>query len=103
MTVPVVTRTEFALTPLSEEDNETDAAVRSWEGVYHSVAEFFEARRDQDMSMPAVSAAHTILLACKLSCCIYICGFISVVIVRTVCVKCHYTQLSQGMHALRRH
>ena len=72
VTVPVVTRTEFALTPLSEEDNETDAAVRSWEGVYHSVAEFFEARRDQDMPMPAVSAAHTILLACKLSCCIYV-------------------------------
>ena len=69
VTVPVVTRTEFALTPLSEEDDETDAAIRSWEGVYHSVAEFFEARRDQDMPMPAVSAAHTILLACKLSCC----------------------------------
>ena len=33
VTVPVVTRTEFALTPLSEEDNEADAAIRSWEGV----------------------------------------------------------------------
>ena len=70
VTVPVDTRTEFALAPLSEEDNEADEAVWSWEGVYHSVSEFLEAcRRDQDMPMPAVRAAHTILLACKLSCC----------------------------------
>ena len=32
VTVPLVTRTEFALTPLSEVHNETDAAVKSWEG-----------------------------------------------------------------------
>ena len=55
VTVPFVTRIEFALTPLSEEDNEADAAIRSWEGVYHSVSEFFEARRDQNIPMPAVS------------------------------------------------
>ena len=55
VTVPVVTRIEFALTPLSEEDVEADAAIRSWEGVYHSVSEFFEARLDQSMPMPAVS------------------------------------------------
>ena len=59
-----VTRTDFALTPLSEEDNETDEAVRSLEGVYYSVSEFLEAcRRDQDMPMPAVRAAHTRLFA----------------------------------------
>ena len=69
VTIPVVTRSDFALTPLSEEDDETDEAVRIWEGVYHSVSEFLEARRDQDMPMPAVRAAHTILLACTLSCC----------------------------------
>ena len=55
MTIPVVTRTEFALTPPGEEDNETDAAIRSWEGEFHSVSEFFEARRDQRTPMPAVS------------------------------------------------
>ena len=55
MTVPVVTRTEFALTPPSEEDNEADAAIRRWEGEFHSVADFCEARRDQSMPMPAVS------------------------------------------------
>ena len=55
MSLPVVTRTEFALTPPSEEDNETDAAIRSWEGEFHSVAELFEARRDQSTPMPAVS------------------------------------------------
>ena len=59
MTVPVVTGTDFALTPLSEEDNETDAAIRSWEGVYHSVSEFFEARRDQCTPMPVVSVVYT--------------------------------------------
>ena len=60
MTVPVVTRTEFALTPLSEEDNEADAAIRSWEGVYQSVTEFFKARRDQSTPMPAVSVVYTL-------------------------------------------
>lgn len=60
MTVPVVTRTEFALTPPSEEDNEADTAIRSWEGVYHSVTEFFEARRDQSTPMPAVSVVYTL-------------------------------------------
>ena len=33
VTVAVVTRTEFALMPPSEEGNETDAAIRNWEGV----------------------------------------------------------------------
>ena len=64
MTVPAVTRTEFALTPLSEEDNEADEAVRSWEGVYHSVSEFFEVKKSQNIPMPAVSVVYT-LLACK--------------------------------------
>ena len=56
MTVPLVTQTEFALTPLSEEDNETDAAIRSWEGEFHSITEFFEARKSTPM--PAVSVVH---------------------------------------------
>ena len=60
VTIPVVTQTEFAPTPLSEEDNEADEAVRSWEGVYHSVSEFFEARRDQCTPMPAVSVLYTL-------------------------------------------
>ena len=51
MTIPVVTRTEFALTPLSEERNKTDAAVRSWEGEFQSITELFEAK----IPMPAVS------------------------------------------------
>ena len=56
MTVPVVTRTEFALTPPIEEGtNETDAAVRNWEREFQSVTDFFEARKCQSMSMPAVS------------------------------------------------
>ena len=58
MTVPLVTQTEFALTPLSEEDNETDAAVKSWEGEFHSVTEFFEARKSQSTPVPAVSVVH---------------------------------------------
>ena len=58
MTVPVVTQTEFALTPLSEEDNETDAAVKSWEGEFHSVTEFFEVRKSQSTPMPVVSVVH---------------------------------------------
>ena len=58
VTIPVVTQTEFALTPLSEEDNETDAAIRSWEGEFHSVTEFFEARKSQNIPMPAVSVVH---------------------------------------------
>lgn len=60
MTVPVVTRTKFALTPLSEEDNEADAPIRSWEGAYQSVTEFFKARRDKSMPMPAVSVVYTL-------------------------------------------
>ena len=60
VTVPVVTQTEFALTPLSQEANETVAAIRRWEGEFHSVSEFFEAR---NMPMPAVRVAHTIPLA----------------------------------------
>ena len=60
MTVPFDTRTEFALAPLNEEDNEADAAIRSWEGVYQSVTEFFEARRDRSTPMPAVSVVYTL-------------------------------------------
>ena len=63
VTVSVVTRTEFALMPLSEEGNETDAAIRNWEGVYQSVTEFFKARKCQSMSMPAVSAVCTTILS----------------------------------------
>ena len=55
MTIPVVTRTEFALMPLSEDGNETDAAVRNWEREFHSVTDFFEARKCQSRPMPAVS------------------------------------------------
>ena len=62
VTVPVVTRTEFALMPPREEGNETDAAIRNWEGVYQSVTEFFKARKCQSMSMPAVSAVCTTIL-----------------------------------------
>ena len=62
VTVPVVTRIELALTPVNEEDNETDAAIRSWEGAYQSVTEFFEARKCRSMPMPAVSVAPTPLL-----------------------------------------
>ena len=60
MTVPVVTRIELALTPANEEDNETDVAIRSWEGAYHSVTEFFEARKCRSMPMPAVSVVYTV-------------------------------------------
>ena len=58
MTIPFDTRTEFALTPLSEEDNEADAAVKSWEGEFHSVTEFLEVRKSQSTPMPAVSVVH---------------------------------------------
>ena len=60
MTVPVVTRTEFAVIPKSEEGNETDEAIRSWEGEYQSVTEFFEARKCRSMPMPAVSVVYTV-------------------------------------------
>ena len=60
VTVSVVTRTEFALMPPSEEGNETDAAIRNWEREFHSVTEFFEARSEhQSMPMPAVSVVHS--------------------------------------------
>ena len=59
VTVPVVTRTEFALVP-REEGNVTDTAIRNWEGTFHSVTEFFEARSEhQSMPMPAVSVVHS--------------------------------------------
>ena len=60
MTVPVVTRIELALIPVNEVGNETDAAIRSWEGEYQSVTEFFEARKCQSMPMPAVSVVYTV-------------------------------------------
>ena len=48
--------------PLSEEGNETDAAIRNWEGVYQSVTEFFEAKQDRSMPMPAVSVVRIVTL-----------------------------------------
>ena len=63
VTIPVVTQTEFALTPPNEEGNETDAAVRNWEGAYQSVTEFFKSRQDQCMPVPAVSVVHTTTVA----------------------------------------
>ena len=60
MTVPLATRTEFALTPINEEGNETDEAIKSWEGEYQSVTEFFEARKCRSMPMPAVSVVYTV-------------------------------------------
>ena len=56
VTIPVVTRTEFALTPLSEEHNKTDAAIRSWEGEFQSITELFEAK----VPMPTVSVQSTL-------------------------------------------
>ena len=67
MTIPVDTRTEFALTPPTEEGvNESNAEVRNWEREFHSVSDFFEARKCQSMPMPAVSAIRTVtvLSAC---------------------------------------
>ena len=58
-TVPVTSRSEFALTPLCEEAAKTDEAIRSWEGEYESVTAFYQSRKGQDMPMPAVSAVHT--------------------------------------------
>ena len=60
VTVPVTTRTEFALTPPNEEGIETDAAIKSWEGLYQSVTEFLDSRKCKSMPMPAVSAVHII-------------------------------------------
>ena len=59
VTVPVITRTEFALAPPSEEDA-TDAAIRSWERVYRSVTEFLDIRKHKSLPMPAVRAVHTV-------------------------------------------
>ena len=59
MTVPVISQSEFALTPLCEEGAKTDAAIRSWEGEFESVSAFYQSRKGQDMPMPAVSAVHT--------------------------------------------
>ena len=59
VTVPVITRTEFALAPPSEED-ETDAAIRSWEREYRSVSEFLDIRKHKSLPMPAVRPVHTV-------------------------------------------
>ena len=60
VTVPVITRAEFALTPLSEEYEQRDAAIRNWERLFKSVTEFLELRHchSQNIAMPAVSDAH---------------------------------------------
>ena len=60
VTVPVITRTEFALAPPKEEDDETDAAIKSWERVYRSVAEFLDIRKRKSLPMPAVRPVHTV-------------------------------------------
>ena len=59
VSVPVVTRIEIAVIPKSEVGNETDEAIRSWEGVYQSVTAFFEARKCRSMPMPAVRVARS--------------------------------------------
>ena len=61
MTVPVMTRTEFALAPPREEDNESDAAIKSWERVYRSVTEFLDIRKCKSLPMPAVSTCTVII------------------------------------------
>ena len=55
--VPVITPTEFALIPPNQEGNETDAAIRNWEGVFQSVTEFL--RKGHSIPMPAVSVYNT--------------------------------------------
>ena len=61
VTVPVITRTEYALAPPDLiEDEETDAAIKSWEGVYQSVTEFLDIREYKSLPMPAVRAGHTV-------------------------------------------
>lgn len=70
LTIPLfITRTEFALTPLSEEGDDTGAAIRSWEGVYQSVTVFFKARQDQRMPMPAVSVYTLFMVYTELHAC----------------------------------
>ena len=59
VTVPVNTRIEFALAPSSDED-ETDAAIRSWEREYESVTEFLDIRKCKSLPMPAVRPVHTV-------------------------------------------
>ena len=67
VTVPINTRTEFALAPLSEEDNEGDAgAIKSWEKVYQSVTELIDFRKQKSLPMPAVRLAHTVTLSALL-------------------------------------
>ena len=60
VTVPVNTRIEFALTPPSEEGNETNTAIKSWERAYQSVAEFLDIRKRKSLPMPAVRPVHTV-------------------------------------------
>ena len=61
VTVPVITRTEYALAPPDLiEDEETDAAIKSWEGVYRSVSEFLDIRKHKSLPMPAVRPVHTV-------------------------------------------
>ena len=62
--VPVITPTEFALIPPNQEGNETDAAIRNWEGVFQSVTEFL--RKGHSIPMPAVSVySYTCMHAAK--------------------------------------
>ena len=55
VTVPVITRTEFALAPPREEDDQRDVAMKSWEGEFQSVTEFLAIRKSKNLPMPAVS------------------------------------------------
>ena len=67
VTVPVNTRTEFALAPPREEDNEGDAgAIKSWEKVYQSVTELLDFRKQKSLPMPAVRPVHTVTLCALL-------------------------------------
>ena len=59
VTVPVITRTVFALVPPSEEDA-TDVAIRSWEREYESVTEFLDIRKCKSLPMPAVRPVHSV-------------------------------------------
>lgn len=58
MTVSGTSLTEFALAPPTEEGDET--VIKRWEGVYSSVAKFFEATKCQRLPMPAVSVVHAL-------------------------------------------
>ena len=60
VTVPVNTRIEFALAPPSEEDTETNTAIKTWERAYKSITEFLDIRKRKSLPMPAVRLVHTV-------------------------------------------